>query len=185
MAIGIPPLLEPLLLSSSNLSSTPPLLIYTYNNAIHGFSAFLSSCELQILKKIRGFQTAHKSVTSFTMYSTYTPDYLKLNRENGLWPISNYGKDVTIDIFDTGIWPESPSFNDIGMTNSKPSKWNGSCERAGEDFKSSLCNYKLIGGKYFNEGFKRVKLSQKLSVKGSARDIDGHGTFVSSVAARN
>ena len=55
-----------------------------------------------------------------------------------------------------------------------------------EKISTLLCAiiYKLIGAKYFNEGFKRVK-SSKIISKDSLRDIDGHGTCVSSIAAGN
>ena len=92
------------------------------------------------MKKLRGFLIAQNSGTSFTSHSTYTSEYLKLNHVNGLWPISNYGKDVIIGVIDSGVWPESPSFKDFGMTTNILTKWKGSCE-GGEDFNSSLCNY--------------------------------------------
>ena len=70
------------------------------------------------------------------------------------------------------------------MTNDIPAKWNGSCEAGGEDFNSSVCNYKLIGARYFNEGLKRARFG-KIKSKDSASDTLGHGTMVSSIAAGN
>ena len=70
------------------------------------------------------------------------------------------------------------------MTNDIPAKWNGSCEAGGEDFNSSMCNYKLIGARYFNEGLKKARFG-KIKSKESARDTLGHGTMVSSIAAGN
>lgn len=40
--------------------------------------------------------------------------------------------------FPAGIWPESPSFDDTGMSEI-PSKWKGVCME-GIDFKKSNCN---------------------------------------------
>lgn len=37
-----------------------------------------------------------------------------------------------------GIWPESPSFSDVGM-GEIPSRWKGTCMEA-TDFKKSDCN---------------------------------------------
>lgn len=44
--------------------------------------------------------------------------------------------DVIIGVLDTGIWPESESFNDQGL-GPPPKKWKGSCQTAGGNF---TCN---------------------------------------------
>ncbi|PHU23074.1 hypothetical protein BC332_08181 [Capsicum chinense] len=51
---------------------------------------------------------------------------------------SSNGADTIIGIFDTGIWPESESFNDKGI-GLVPSRWKGTCTRD-YDFKTSSCN---------------------------------------------
>lgn len=150
-------------------------------------SAYLSFNEIETLKKFRGFLAAHSDDKNFMFHITFTPEYLNLNHVNGLWPISNYGEDIIIGVVDGVVWLESPSFKDTGMTNDIPIKWNGSCAcaGAGEDFDSSLCNNKLIGAKYLNQGLKKLKLGHEITSKDSARDTHGHGTFVSFIAARN
>lgn len=158
-----------------------PKLIYTYDHAFHGFSAVMSRDELQVLKKSGGFVSAYVDdvVTPDTTHST---KFLSLNTAAGIWPASQYGKDVIIGIIDTGIWPESQSFNDDGMTG-VPAGWKGICQE-GQEFNSSLCNKKLIGARYFNAGVRAAEPTVHISMN-SARDEDGHGTHVASIAAGN
>uniref|UniRef100_A0A2N9HNH7 Subtilisin-like protease fibronectin type-III domain-containing protein n=1 Tax=Fagus sylvatica TaxID=28930 RepID=A0A2N9HNH7_FAGSY len=82
---------------------------------------------------------------------------------------------IIIGILDTGIWPESDSFNDKGF-GPPPSRWKGTCKA----LTNFTCNNKIIGAQYYhshgNFGEKDIK---------SPRDSEGHGTHVSSTAAGN
>ncbi|KAL8487573.1 hypothetical protein ACS0TY_023583 [Phlomoides rotata] len=158
-----------------------PKHIYTYDHAFHGFSAVMSRDEVEALKKSPGFIAAYADGV-LAPDTTHSYKFLSLNTATGLWPASQYGKDVIIGIIDTGIWPESPSFKDDGMT-AVPAGWKGSCQ-GGEGFNSSLCNKKLIGARYFNEGAKAFDPTDT-RIRDSARDEDGHGTHVASTAAGN
>jgi hypothetical protein len=129
-------------------SKSSPSLIYTYDNALNGFSALLSVDELESLKKFPGFVAAYSDKSTAMIDTTYTPEFLSLNPSADLWPASSFGKDIIIGVLDTGVWPKSLSFKDKGMTTTK-SKWKGLCE-GGQDFNSSMCNSKLIGIRYFN-----------------------------------
>uniref|UniRef100_A0A2N9HQ66 Subtilisin-like protease fibronectin type-III domain-containing protein n=1 Tax=Fagus sylvatica TaxID=28930 RepID=A0A2N9HQ66_FAGSY len=82
---------------------------------------------------------------------------------------------IIIGILDSGIWPESDSFNDKGF-GPPPSRWKGTCKA----LTNFTCNNKIIGAQYYhshgNFGKKDIK---------SPRDSEGHGTHVSSTAAGN
>ncbi len=65
----------------------------------------------------------------------------------------------------------------------RPPDWQGQCE-AGENFLATACNNKLIGARYYIDGF----LEQYDLDPGeflSPRDADGHGTHIASTAAGN
>ncbi|KAL8030035.1 hypothetical protein ABFX02_14G261700 [Erythranthe guttata] len=166
--------------SAKSLDESEPKIIYTYDNAFHGFSVVMNKHELEALKKSPGFLSAFEDGV-VTTDTTHSYKFLSLNTATGLWPASNYGKDVIIGILDTGIWPESPSFRDEGMTEIPP-RWKGSCQ-GGQDFNSSLCNKKLIGVRYFNQGTRAA--FPENPVPDTARDDQGHGTHVASIAAGN
>ncbi|KAL0323031.1 UNVERIFIED_CONTAM: Subtilisin-like protease SBT3 [Sesamum angustifolium] len=167
--------------ASFNSLKPEPKLIYTYDNAFHGFSALVSEAELEALKKSPGFISAYADHI-LTPDTTHSYIFLSLNTATGLWPASRYGKDVIIGVVDSGIWPESPSFRDDGMTEI-PARWKGICQE-GEQFNSSSCNKKIIGARYFNNGFQVGNPDIPIDVN-SARDMDGHGTHVASIAAGN
>ena len=61
--------------------------------------------------------------------------------------------------------------------------WQGACE-AGERFSATSCNNKLIGARYYIDGFlEQYELDDNEII--SPRDADGHGTHIASTAAGN
>ncbi|KAK1586276.1 hypothetical protein Q3G72_000745 [Acer saccharum] len=80
--------------------------IYTYTDSIHGFSAILTSSELESLKNSPGYVSSTRD-HPLKVHTTNTPQFLGLSSSSGAWPASNYGEGVIIGVVDTGIWPET------------------------------------------------------------------------------
>ncbi|TXG52435.1 hypothetical protein EZV62_021604 [Acer yangbiense] len=159
------------------------MLLYSYNHVMHGFSARLTPSQLSAIEKSPAHLATYPE--SFgKLFTTYSPKFLGLQSESGLWPAASFGEGVIIGIVDTGIWPESESFSGKGMS-PIPQRWNGKCEN-GTEFSPSACNRKLIGAKSFSKGLQAagIKVSSELDYD-SARDVFGHGTHTSSTAAGN
>ncbi|KAK1323379.1 Subtilisin-like protease [Acorus calamus] len=144
------------MLMDSGNSDHPPIHLYTYDHAIHGFSAVLSPSQLDRLRRVPGHLAAYTD-TFGKLHTTRTPTLLGLRNHASLWPAVRFGEGLVIGIIDTGVWPESPSFDDRGMP-PRPAGWRGACED-GAEFNASMCNRKLIGARSFSEGMKRHGLN--------------------------
>ncbi|KAL8100090.1 hypothetical protein AgCh_032376 [Apium graveolens] len=169
-------------LSSLENDGISPTHLYTYNHVMDGFSAVLSNKHVEQLRGMSGHLATFNESFGHR-HTTHTPVFLGLKKHGGLWPTSGFGDDMIIGIIDTGIWPESRSFSDHGMS-PVPSRWRGTCE-TGDDFNSSNCNNKLIGARSFSKGMKREMNISKSDDYDSPRDFEGHGTHTSSTAAGN
>ena len=90
------------------------------------------------------------------------------------------GKGVIVGVIDSGAVQEHPSFDDKGYK--PPSNWNGTCQ-AGEGWDADDCNNKLIGARWFADGF-LAALEMDPDDFLSARDSDGHGTHTASYCCR-
>ncbi|KAI3445161.1 hypothetical protein Pfo_001826 [Paulownia fortunei] len=158
-------------------------LLNSYNHAFKGFSAMLTENEAFVLS---GYD---KVVSVFPdpvlkLHTTRSWDFLEAadSKFRSRYPYEQNSVDVIIGIIDTGIWPESPSFNDnhIGKI---PSKWKGVCME-GSDFKKSNCNRKLIGARFYSNQHISTKPNKTnpTETRGSPRDFLGHGTHTASIA---
>ncbi|CAB4318504.1 unnamed protein product [Prunus armeniaca] len=172
-----------------SLSSTEDSLLYTYTTAYHGFAASLDSEQAELLRQSDSVLGVYED-TLYTLHTTRTPEFLGLEIESGLWAghstqdLNQASNDVIVGVLDTGVWPESKSFDDAGMPEI-PTRWRGQCE-SGSDFAPSLCNRKLIGARCFSKGFHMASggsFMRKSKEAESPRDRDGHGTHTSSTAA--
>lgn len=166
--------------TSATLTASSKLL-YSYTHVINGFSASLTPSELEVLKNSPGYISSIKDLP-VKQDTTHSPKFLGLTPQSLAWKVSNYGEGIIIGLVDSGVSPESQSYNDHGMPEI-PKRWTGECE-SGTQFNSSLCNKKLIGARFFNKGLIAMYPNITISVN-STRDTDGHGTHTSSTAAGN
>ncbi|MBA0873378.1 hypothetical protein Goshw_001300, partial [Gossypium schwendimanii] len=177
--------------SLQSLTATPAeSLLYSYNAAFNGFAASLDPEQAEALSKSDSVLGVYED-TVYNLHTTRTPQFLGLDAESGLWAghntqqLEQASRDVIIGVLDTGVWPESKSFDDSGMPE-VPAKWRGECESA-PDFNPKFCNRKLIGARSFSKGYRMASggggIYKKPGEIQSPRDKDGHGTHTASTAA--
>lgn len=156
-------------------------MLYTYDNVLHGFSTRLTADEAQSLQGHPGVLSVLPEV-KYELHTTRTPEFLGLDKTTETVAESNAGGDVIVGVLDTGVWPESKSFDDAGF-GPVPSSWKGACEE-GTNFTASNCNRKLIGARYFARGYEATlgPIDESRESK-SPRDDDGHGTHTATTAA--
>ncbi|KAI9181562.1 hypothetical protein LWI28_020532 [Acer negundo] len=173
---------------TSEFVSSPLQILHTYDTVFHGFSATLSPDRAASL-------TDNPAVLAVIedqrreLHTTRSPQFLGLRNQRGLWSESDYGSDVIVGVFDTGIWPERRSFSDLNI-GPVPSKWKGVCQ-TGVKFTAKNCNKKIVGARFFSKGHEAA-LRAPAPIGGginetiefmSPRDADGHGTHTASTAA--
>ena len=156
-------------------------MLYKYSNVIHGFSTRLTAEEARSLQGRPGILSILEEVR-YELHTTRKPEFLGLDKSADLFPESGSASEVIIGVLDTGIWPESKSFDDTGL-GPIPSSWKGECE-TGTNFTSSSCNRKLIGARFFSKGYEATlgPIDERKESK-SPRDDDGHGTHTATTAA--
>uniref|UniRef100_A0A7N0TQ85 Cucumisin n=1 Tax=Kalanchoe fedtschenkoi TaxID=63787 RepID=A0A7N0TQ85_KALFE len=144
-------------------------LLHTFSKSFSGFVVRMTELEMNAMSKMDG------------IVSIFPSEKRKLHTTRS-WDFTGFPIGVTrataeseliIGVLDTGIWPESASFNDSGF-GPPPAKWRGSCQPAS----NFTCNNKIVGAKYYKAGGGFSQEDQP-----SPRDSDGHGTHTASTAA--
>ncbi|KAE9466807.1 hypothetical protein C3L33_01298, partial [Rhododendron williamsianum] len=152
-------------------------MLYKYNNVVHGFSTRLTPDEAQSMKTQPGVVSVLEDV-KYELQTTRTPEFLGLYQSADLFPGSDSMSDVIIGVLDTGVWPESKSFDDSGM-GPVPRSWKGVCE-SGTNFNSSNCNRKLIGASlhWSNQRNTAIKITTRRHRSGTHTSTTAAGSSV-------
>ncbi|GLU04154.1 hypothetical protein SLE2022_213150 [Rubroshorea leprosula] len=156
-------------------------MLYIYSNVIHGYSTSLTAEEAEALEEQQGILSIIPELR-YELHTTRTPEFLGLGKGSAVFPMFELASSVIVGVLDTGVWPELESFNDEGL-GLVPEKWKGECE-VRKTFKSSSCNKKLIGARYFSKGYEGAvgPINETVESK-SPRDDNGHGSHTSTTAA--
>ncbi|XP_024517215.1 subtilisin-like protease SBT4.12 isoform X2 [Selaginella moellendorffii] len=151
--------------TSSEVES--PEIVYSYKHGFDGFAARMTPKQAKAIAGMRDVVSVFPSKT-LQLHTTRSWEFLETFSTGRSYSRRRLGEgaDVIVGVMDTGIWPESASFSDDGMS-SPPSRWKGFCNNAGVN--PVKCNNKIIGARFYNAE--------------SARDEIGHGSHAASTAA--
>ncbi|XP_042435958.1 subtilisin-like protease SBT3.5 [Zingiber officinale] len=153
-------------------------LVYSYKHGFSGFAAMITEEQVEELAESPDIVSVEPS-RNYELQTTRSWDFLELQYDHPtkLLERSNYGDGIIIGIVDTGIWPESKSFDDDGY-GPIPTRWKGVCQ-VGEAFGPSNCSRKIIGARYYTAGIDADDVKEDFL---SPRDFFGHGTYTASIA---
>ncbi|ONM27025.1 Subtilisin-like serine endopeptidase family protein [Zea mays] len=164
-------------------------IVYSYKHGFSGFAAKLTQPQAEELKKYPGVVSV-KPNTYHHVHTTRSWDFLGMSygqQQSSSWSSSSrllrkakYGEDVIVGVIDSGIWPESRSFDDSGYGYGPvPKRWKGVCQ-TGQAFNASNCNRKVIGARWYAADVSEEDLKNEYR---SPRDANGHGTHTASTIA--
>ncbi|CAI9091581.1 OLC1v1026648C1 [Oldenlandia corymbosa var. corymbosa] len=145
-------------------------LLYSYKRSLNGFLAILTDTEKERIARMKGVVSVFPNKI-MQLHTTRSWDFIGFPQDVKRTAVET---NITIAVLDTGIWPESPSFNDSGY-GPPPKKFKGICETS----KNFTCNNKIIGARYYHT-------SGQVHNKGDVytpRDKIGHGSHTASTAA--
>lgn len=117
--------LNSVIMSKTQTQNDEDRIIYSYENAFHGVAVQLTEEEAERLEEEDGV-VAIIPETKYQLHTTRSPLFLGIEPEEStsIWSQTLADHDVIVGVLDTGIWPESASFNDTGMT-PVPAHWKG------------------------------------------------------------
>ncbi|KAK8522148.1 hypothetical protein V6N12_055869 [Hibiscus sabdariffa] len=149
-------------------------ILYSYKHGFSGFAAVLSQSQAKLIADVPGVVRVVPN-RILNLHTTRSWDFLQVRPQivDGILSKGNSGLGTIIGVMDTGIWPESESFNDNGMRKF-PSRWKGICQE-GNGFNGSHCNssgwlkYKVSNPGVFEAGKLSVPVG---TLKGMKRNLE-------------
>ncbi|KAK8277540.1 hypothetical protein V6Z12_D10G275600 [Gossypium hirsutum] len=150
-------------------SGASELLLHSYRRSFNGFAAKLTNEEAEKLADMEGVVSVFQSQKK-ELHTARSWDFVGFFEHSRRTVLES---DIIVAVLDTGIWPESESFDDKEF-GPPPKKWKGSCQKSS----NFTCNNKIIGARYY-----RAKGDYPSEDLQSPRDSVGHGSHTASIAA--
>uniref|UniRef100_A0A0D3GIK3 Uncharacterized protein n=1 Tax=Oryza barthii TaxID=65489 RepID=A0A0D3GIK3_9ORYZ len=159
-------------------------IFYSYTKNINGFAARLEAEEAAAVAERPGVVSVFPD-RGRRMHTTRSWQFLGLERPDGSvppwspWEAARYGQHIIIGNLDSGVWPESLSFNDREL-GPIPNYWKGACRN--EHDKTFKCNSKLIGARYFNNGYAKAAIADGVHVISASVGADPNDYLEDAIA---
>ncbi|XP_065871906.1 cucumisin-like [Euphorbia lathyris] len=150
-------------------SGASEYLLHSYHRSFNGFAARLTQEEKQKIAEMEGVVSVFPNQKK-KLHTTRSWNFMN-------FPVNSTRSanesNIIVGMLDTGVWPESQSFNDEGF-GPPPSKWKGDCQGSS----NFTCNNKVIGARYYHSDGEVGP-----DEFDSPRDSEGHGTHTASTVA--
>ncbi|KAI3886994.1 hypothetical protein MKX03_022787, partial [Papaver bracteatum] len=111
--------------------------VHHYSKSFRGFSALLTAEQAQQLRETESIISVFESKIN-QLHTTHSWDFLGVDAVPQNNANTESKSDVIVGVIDSGVWPESESFNDNGL-GPIPKRFKGKCV-AGDQFTVENCN---------------------------------------------
>ncbi len=189
--------------------------LYSYSHTMNGFAAELTSAEVAALRKRSDVLSVFQDYSYEINTNDTSNFLGLNDRRDGLRRrLGLRGEDIVIGVIDTGAVPQHPSFAETRdfelpgfcddpqhrwekricrklqklkekVVYDPPEDWNGVCQVGDGSWSEADCNNKLIGARYYVDGFLAGAGALDEDEFISPRDSSGHGSHVASTAGGN
>lgn len=156
-----------------------PAPVYRWTTALNGFAVRLTTAQAATLAEDPAVAMVERNSVR-PLASLPAGAVAAEPRTGGRDGGRDGGAGVVIGIIDSGLDPTGPLFARSTRLGPRPRDFAGACED-GEG--SPVCNGKVLGARWYVEGFGADDL--RATARLSAHDDDGHGTQMASIAAGN